>query len=73
MNYMLFRLQLGMIVIGLGITVWGGHMTIVGMSNPNRLAQTVELLTTEIPPACLEEIMAVPIPAAEDPEKDRWT
>ncbi|MCA8912596.1 MAG: hypothetical protein KDB82_12905, partial [Planctomycetes bacterium] len=33
MNYMLFRLQLGMIVIGLGITVWGGHMTIVGMSN----------------------------------------
>ena len=47
--------------------------TIVGMSNPNRLAQTVDLLTTEIPPACLEEIMAVPIPAAEDPEKDRWT
>lgn len=33
MNYLAFRFQLALIVIGLGITAWGGHMTIVGMSN----------------------------------------
>jgi len=46
--------------------------TIVGMSNPARLQQTIDLLLTEIPVDCLEEIAAVPIPRAEDPEKDRW-
>lgn len=46
--------------------------TIVGMSNPNRLQQTIDLLLTEIPASCLEEIEAVPVPATDDPEKDRW-
>lgn len=36
--------------------------TIVGMSHPDRLRQTVELLLTEIPAACFDEINAVPRP-----------
>ena len=46
--------------------------TIVGMSNPARLQQTIDLLLTDIPAGCLEEIAAVPIPEAEDPERNRW-
>jgi D-threo-aldose 1-dehydrogenase len=46
--------------------------TIVGMSHPKRLQQTIDLMLTEIPAACLEEIEAVPIPEPEDPEKNRW-
>lgn len=46
--------------------------TIVGMSHPQRLQQTIDLLLTEIPAACLEEIHAVPVPDSEDPEKYRW-
>jgi D-threo-aldose 1-dehydrogenase len=46
--------------------------TIVGMSNPNRLQQTIDLMLTEIPIDCLEEINAVPVLTGDDPEKDRW-
>jgi D-threo-aldose 1-dehydrogenase len=46
--------------------------TIVGMSNPDRLQQTLDLLLTKIPADCLEEIDAVPLPASEDPERNRW-
>jgi hypothetical protein len=42
------------------------------MSHPKRLQQTIDLMLTEIPAACLEEIEAVPIPEPEDPEKNRW-
>jgi D-threo-aldose 1-dehydrogenase len=47
--------------------------TIVGMSHPKRIQQTIDLLTTDIPTACWEEINAVPVPDPEDPEKHRWT
>jgi len=46
--------------------------TIVGMSHPERVQQTIDLLTTEIPAACWEEISAVPVPEPDDPEKNRW-
>lgn len=47
--------------------------TIVGMSHPERIQQTIDLMTTEIPAACWEEINAVPVPEPEDPEKNRWS
>lgn len=46
--------------------------TIVGMSHPERILQTIDLLTTEIPADCWAEINAVPIPEPDDPEKNRW-
>ncbi len=46
--------------------------TIVGMSHPKRIKQTIDLLTTDIPAACWEEINAVPVPEPDDPEKNRW-
>jgi D-threo-aldose 1-dehydrogenase len=45
--------------------------TIVGMSRPERIAQTLEYLTTPIPDAVWEEFAEVPFDA-EDPEKNRW-
>lgn len=47
--------------------------TIVGMSSPKRIQQTIDLLETEIPQAAWDEILAVPVPPEDDPEKDRWT
>jgi D-threo-aldose 1-dehydrogenase len=46
--------------------------TIVGMSHPDRIQQTIDLLLTDIPTACWEEISAVPVPEPDDPEKNRW-
>jgi D-threo-aldose 1-dehydrogenase len=45
--------------------------TIVGMSRPERIAQTVEYLSTPIPDALWDEIAEVPFDA-EDPEVNRW-
>ena len=45
--------------------------TIVGMSKPERLAQTVEFLTTPIPDALRDDLAAVPFDAA-DPEVNRF-
>jgi D-threo-aldose 1-dehydrogenase len=46
--------------------------TIVGMSNPGRIRQTIDLLTIQIPDACLQELASVPIPPSDDPERNRW-
>jgi D-threo-aldose 1-dehydrogenase len=46
--------------------------TIVGMSSPKRIQQTIDLLETEIPQAAWDEILSIPVPPEEDPEKDRW-
>ena len=43
------------------------------MSHPRRIQQTMDLLMTDIPSDCWEEINAVPVPDPEDPEKNRWT
>lgn len=45
--------------------------TIVGMSKPERITHTIELLMVDVPDACWEEILAIPF-VADDPEKDRW-
>jgi D-threo-aldose 1-dehydrogenase len=45
--------------------------TIVGMSKPERVQQTIDLATTPIPDALWKEINALP-PFEEDPEKDRY-
>jgi D-threo-aldose 1-dehydrogenase len=45
--------------------------TIVGMSKPERIAHTIDLLMVDIPDACWEEILALPFDG-DDPEKDRW-
>ena len=45
--------------------------TIVGMSKPQRIGETIDLLMVDIPAACWEEILAIPFDA-DDPEKDRW-
>ncbi len=47
-------------------------VTIVGMSRPERLRQTIELATTEIPDALWEEIKALPPLMETDPEVDRY-
>jgi D-threo-aldose 1-dehydrogenase len=48
--------------------------TIVGMSQPERLRQTVELASVQIPAALWEEVAALPpLPeASEDPEANRF-
>ncbi len=46
--------------------------TIVGMSRPERIAQTLEYLATPIPQELWAELAAVPFDA-EDPEANRWT
>ncbi len=46
--------------------------TIVGMTKPERLAQTVELANHPIPEALWTELAAV-TPDTEDPEASRWT
>jgi D-threo-aldose 1-dehydrogenase len=45
--------------------------TIVGMSRPERIAQTLEYLTTPIPQELWAELASVPFDA-EDPEVNRW-
>lgn len=45
--------------------------TIVGMSRPERIAQTLEYLTTPIPQDLWAELASVPFDA-EDPEVNRW-
>lgn len=46
--------------------------TIVGMTKPERLAQTAELATLPIPDALWPELEAVVGLAGDDPETDRW-
>jgi D-threo-aldose 1-dehydrogenase len=46
--------------------------TIVGMSSPRRIQQTIDLLETAIPQAAWDEILSIPVPPEDDPEKDRW-
>lgn len=46
--------------------------TIVGMSSPRRIQQTIDLIQTEIPQAAWDEILAIPVPPEDDPEKNRW-
>ena len=46
--------------------------TIVGMSSPERIRQTIELASLEIPSTVWEEIDALP-PFGGDPEAGRWT
>jgi D-threo-aldose 1-dehydrogenase len=47
------------------------HTTIVGMTRPERVAQTVELAQVEIPDALWPEVEAVGFDT-DDPEKYRW-
>jgi len=46
--------------------------TIVGISRPERLAQTVDLARHPIPDAVWAELQAVR-PDTDDPEATRWT
>lgn len=48
------------------------HSTIVGMTRPERIAQTVELANTPIPAELWSELEAVADPQREDPEARRW-
>jgi D-threo-aldose 1-dehydrogenase len=48
-------------------------VTIVGMSRPERIAQTVAYATHPIPAALWDEINALPPASDEDPEANRWT
>ena len=45
--------------------------TVVGLSRPERVDQTIELARAAIPAACWDELLAVPS-SASDPEADRW-
>lgn len=47
------------------------HGTIVGMSRPERIAETVELARQPIPVALWEELATMPVDTA-DPEVGRW-
>lgn len=47
-------------------------VTIVGMSRPERIQQTVDLASIDIPESVWEEIAALPPLVAEDPETERW-
>jgi D-threo-aldose 1-dehydrogenase len=47
-------------------------VTIVGMSRPERLRQTIELATIDIPPALWEEVDALAPLDQGDPEANRW-
>jgi D-threo-aldose 1-dehydrogenase len=46
--------------------------TIVGMSRPERIEQTIAFATHDIPAALWAEIDALPPPPADDPETNRW-
>ncbi|MBX3071368.1 MAG: aldo/keto reductase [Thermomicrobiales bacterium] len=48
-------------------------VTIIGMSHPDRLAQTIEFATIEIPDACWEEINALPALPQDNPEERRYS
>lgn len=48
------------------------HSTIVGMTHPERIAQTVELANTPVPDALWPELEAVADPQRDDPEARRW-
>ena len=48
------------------------HATIVGMTRPERLAQTVELARVGITDECWAELEAVANPQSDDPEIGRW-
>jgi D-threo-aldose 1-dehydrogenase len=48
------------------------HSTIVGMTRPERIAQTVELANTAIPDECWAELEAIADPQRDDPEARRW-
>jgi D-threo-aldose 1-dehydrogenase len=48
------------------------HSTIVGMTRPERIAQTVELANTPIPDELWPELEAAADPQREDPEARRW-
>ena len=45
--------------------------TIVGMSRPERLQQTIDYLMEEIPQAAWDEVAQLPFDM-DDPEKNRW-
>jgi D-threo-aldose 1-dehydrogenase len=45
--------------------------TVVGISDPDRLTQTVDLASVPLPPALWDELATVP-PAMDDPEQDRF-
>jgi D-threo-aldose 1-dehydrogenase len=45
--------------------------TVVGMSRPERIAQTLELARRQLPDDLWAELAAVPIPPG-DPEAARW-
>ncbi|HEY7034898.1 MAG TPA: aldo/keto reductase [Thermomicrobiales bacterium] len=47
--------------------------TIVGMSRPERIAQTIAFATHPIPADAWAEIDALPAPPTNDPETNRWT
>jgi len=47
------------------------HSTIIGMTRPERLEQTVALARHPVPPALWEELDAIPTQQA-DPELNRW-
>jgi D-threo-aldose 1-dehydrogenase len=46
-------------------------VTIVGMSKPERIQQTIDLATIEIPQAVWDELATLPT-FDEDPELNRW-
>ncbi len=48
------------------------HSTIVGMTRPERIDQTVELANIAIPDECWAELEAVADPQRDDPEARRW-
>ena len=48
-------------------------VTIVGMSRPERLQQTIDLATIDIPAGLWAEIDALPQIQDTDPEADRWS
>lgn len=49
------------------------YSTIVGMSRPERIAETVALATQSIPEALWPELEATADPQHQDPEADRWS
>ncbi|MCL4508886.1 MAG: aldo/keto reductase [Chloroflexi bacterium] len=49
------------------------HSTIVGISKPERLQQTVELASTDVPDDLWQAVEAVAEPDYSDPEQSRWS
>ena len=47
-------------------------VTIVGMSRPERLQQTIDLASADIPAALWDEVNALPLIDEGDPEDNRW-